>query len=240
LDTATDVGVLKIEAKNLPVAVLADSNRLRVGDIVLAIGNPFGVGQTVTSGIVSATERAGLGIVEFEDFIQTDASINPGNSGGALVDAWGRVVGINCAILSSGGGFEGIGLAVPINLARGVMQQLISHGRVYRGYLGVALQPLTSQLASSLRLPNGKGALVAGVAPNSPAARAGLREGDIIIQANGKSVESSRDLRLLLAQTPPGTRLSLTVRRVGSRKALRATLGELPSAQSFPAPPQHS
>ena len=230
-DPATDIAVLKIPVKNLPTAILGDSSQVRVGDVVLAVGNPFGVGQTVTSGIVSATDRADLGIADYEDFIQTDAAINPGNSGGALVDAQGRVVGINTVILSSGGGFEGIGLAIPINLAREVMRQLIATGRVARGYLGVSLEPVTPDLAKLLGVSPNQGALVIGVQPKSPAAQAGFRPGDIITEINGQQAGSSRRLRVLLAENTPGTQARLKVRRLGGQdKTLTATLGERPTA----------
>jgi Do/DeqQ family serine protease len=228
-DPATDLAVLKIQAQNLSTAILADSSHVRVGDVVLAIGNPFGVGQTVTSGIISATQRSNLGITEYEDFIQTDAAINPGNSGGALVDAHGRLIGINTVILSSGGGFEGIGLAIPVNLAREVMRQLITQGKVVRGYLGVSLHPLTTDLAKAFNVSRDKGALVITVQPQSPAARAGLRPGDIILELNGKASGSSRELRLQIAQTPPHSQAKLKVRRIGGEeKTLVATLEESP------------
>ena len=230
-DPPTDIAVLKIEANDLPAAILAESQDLRVGDIVLAIGNPFGVGQTVTAGIISATERSGFGITDYEDFIQTDASINPGNSGGALVDAQGRVIGISTAILSRSGGFMGIGFAVPVSLARFVMEQIIREGRVIRGYLGVYVQPITPELAKAFELPTEQGALVAGVTPESPAETAGLKEGDVIVAANGKPVESSRELRLMMAQTSPGTKVELVVIRQGERRTLAATLNELPREQ---------
>lgn len=228
-DPGTDLAVLKIDARHLCPAILADSNKARVGDVVLAIGNPFGVGQTVTSGIISATQRANLGIADYEDFIQTDAAINPGNSGGALVDARGRLIGINTVILSSGGGFEGIGLAIPINLAQDVMRQLITQGRVVRGYLGVSLHPLTTELAKAFNVSREKGALVVTVQPRSPAERAGLRPGDIITELNGQFNGSSRELRLRIAQTPPHTRARVKVRRIGGEeRTLMATLEEVP------------
>jgi Do/DeqQ family serine protease len=227
-DPATDIAVLKISARDLPAAVLGDSSQLRVGDIVLAVGNPFGVGQTVTSGIVSATERDGFGITDYEDFIQTDAAINPGNSGGALADARGRVIGINTVILSSSGGFEGIGLAVPINLARNAMEQIISRGKVVRGYLGVSLRPISSDLAQAFRLPAAKGAVVADIASKSPAAQAGIKAGDIVLETDGQAVQSSRDLRLRIAQTKPGARMNLKLLRIGGQKAVTVTLGETP------------
>src|SRR5688572_7651249 len=179
-DPQTDISVLKVEGTNLPALTITDSSNLQVGDLVLAVGNPFGVGQTVTMGIVSAVGRGGFGIVDYEDFIQTDASINPGNSGGPLVDAQGRLVGINTAILSGAGGNIGIGFSVPINMARGVMERIIEHGKVVRGFLGVKIQPVTPELASEFNLPTQSGALVGDVTPNSPAGRAGLLAGDVI------------------------------------------------------------
>ncbi len=228
IDRPTDMAVLKVNPKTrLQTAALADSNNLRVGDVILAVGDSFGVGQTVTSGIVSATERTGFGVMQYEDFIQHDAPINPGNSGGALVDSRGRVVGINSAILTSGGGSEGIGFAVPINLARDVFQQIVAHGRVVRGFLGASLRPVTSDLAKAFNLPHGHGAWVEEVAPNSPAQQAGVRKGDIITQVNSKAVGNSRELRLQIAQTPPGTRMDLKVARIGGDKTVSVTLGQL-------------
>jgi serine protease Do len=228
-DEPTDIAVLKVDATNLPSASLADSSHLRVGDIVLAIGNPFGVGETVTSGIVSGTDRDGFGISDFEDFIQTDASINPGNSGGALVDAQGHVVGISIAILSSGGGFEGIGLAVPINLARNVMSQLIARGRVVRGYLGATLHPVTPRMGQNSHVSLGKGALVTELAPDSPAAQAGMKAQDVIVEYNGRPVTNDHELRMRLAQATPGTRVHIRVRRQGSTHNLKVVLGEMPA-----------
>ncbi len=235
-DPATDIAVLKIEANtNLPAMVLADSEKLEVGDLVIAIGNPFGVGQTVTKGIISALGRGGFNITGYENFIQTDAAINPGNSGGALVDAEGRLAGINTAIMSKSGGFQGVGFAVPINMARYVMDRLTAEGKVRRGFLGISIQPLTSGLAKGLNLPaESGGVLVGGVSPNSAAEKAGVKDGDVILEVNGKKVADPRNLQLAVAQTPPGTKVTLRVLRgeVGRKageKTLTATLDELPS-----------
>lgn len=227
-DAPTDIAVLKVEATHLPTAQFADSGHLRVGDIVLAIGNPFGVGETVTSGIVSGTDRDGFGITDFEDFIQTDASINPGNSGGALVDAQGRVVGISIAILSSGGGFEGIGLAVPINLARDVMTQLITRGRVVRGYLGATLDSPTPHMGQQSHVGVLRGALVSELSPDSPAAQAGIRPHDVIVELNGRKVQNDHELRMSLAQITPGTRIRLKVQRGSRTRDIGVVLGEMP------------
>lgn len=234
-DPPTDLAVLRIDAKkSLPAIALADSDKLEVGDMVLAIGNPFAVGQTVTMGIISALQRGGFGISGYEDFIQTDAAINPGNSGGALVDVEGRLVGINTAILSRSGGFQGVGFAVPINMARYVMDRLITSGRVARGFLGINIQPLTAELAKEFNLPDeSSGVLVGEVTGNGSAAKAGLRDGDVIVEFNGKKVSDPRSLQLLVAQAGPGTRVNLKVLRGSDggkpvEKTLSATLGELP------------
>src|SRR4051812_13865963 len=231
IDKATDISVLKVEMTNLTPIVMTDSTNLHVGDIVLAVGNPFGVGQTVTMGIASAVGRGGFGITDYEDFVQTDASINPGNSGGALVDAGGRLVGINTAIISRTGGSLGIGFAVPVNLARGVMERIIKEGKVVRGYLGVYIQPITPDLAAAFKLPDSGGALVGGVSPKSPAASAGLQEGDVIVEMNGQKVEDSRNLRLKISQTSPGSKISLKVLRDGKMQNINTTLGELPNQE---------
>ena len=228
-DPQTDIAVVKVEAKELPAIAITDSDNLGVGDVVLAIGNPFGVGQTVTMGIVSAKGRAGMGIVDYEDFIQTDASINPGNSGGALVDTGGRLVGINTAILSRTGGNQGVGFAVPMNLARSVMEQLIEKGKVTRGYLGVMIQPVTPELAKEFKLSDNRGALVGDVTKDSPAEKAGLKDGDVVVQFNGKKVTDSRHLRLMVSQAAPGTKVELKVLRDGEEKSFHVKLGELPS-----------
>ena len=227
-DPPTDIAVLKINVTNsLTPITMTDSSTLQVGDVVLAVGNPFGVGQTVTMGIVSATGRGGFGIVDYEDFIQTDASINPGNSGGALVDALGRLVGIPTAIVSRSGGSMGIGFAVPADLARDVMERIITEGRVIRGYLGVYVQELTPELANAFKVQEGVGALVGGVVTNSPAMRAGIREGDVILEMNEKKVDDSRGLRLAIAQAAPNSAASFKVLREGQAKAFRVNLGQL-------------
>src|SRR5688572_24170660 len=236
-DPPTDIAVIKINLTNsLTPITITESAALQVGDVVLAVGNPFGVGQTVTMGIVSATGRGGFGIVDYEDFIQTDASINPGNSGGALVDAMGRLVGIPTAIVSRSGGSMGIGFAVPIDLARGVMERIITEGRVVRGYLGVFVQELTPELAKVFNIPEGVGALVGGVVTNSPAARAGVREGDVIVEMNNKKVDDSRILRLTIAQAAPTSTASLKVMRDGQTKNFNITLGELPTDEVAQTP----
>jgi len=223
-DPKTDLAVLKIDAKDLPAATLGDSNQLEVGDVVLAIGNPFGLGLTVTSGIISATGRGGLGIEDYEDFIQTDAAINPGNSGGALVDAQGRVVGINTAILSRSGGFQGVGFAIPIELARSVMSTLIEHGKVVRGFLGVNIQDLSTDLTDAFKVEHG--ALITGVTKGSAADAAGLQTGDVITALNGTPVEDGRRLRLSIGRFPPGTPIKVDVVRDGKVLSFEAKLGE--------------
>ena len=234
-DPPTDLAVLKVDIKtNLPALAITDSEKLEVGDMVLAIGNPFGVGQTVTLGTVSGLGRGGFEANSYENFIQTDAAINPGNSGGALVDAEGRLVGINTIILSRSGGFMGVGFAVPSNMARYVMDRLIESGRVRRGFLGINIQPLTPELAKEFNLPDeSSGVLVGGVTPNSAAAQAGVQEGDVVIALNGKKVTDPRNLQLAVAQTAPGTQIQLRVLRGerGSKpveKTLSAKLAELP------------
>jgi serine protease Do len=230
-DPATDIAVLKVDRTGLPAVTFADSAQLEVGDTVLAVGNPFGIGQTVTAGIVSGLGRGSIGIVDYEDFIQTDASINPGNSGGALTDVLGRLVGINTAILSRTGGNQGVGFAVPVNIALNVMEQIIQHGHVTRGYLGIYIQPLTPALAKAFDLPEHKGALVASVSPRSPAAQAGIKEGDVITEFNGKPITDSRQLRLMVAQTPPDTKADVRYLRGGKEQDAKVTLGELPKQE---------
>lgn len=228
-DEKTDIAILKIEAKGLPAITMTSSDNLEVGDVVLAVGNPFGVGQTVTMGIVSATQRRGLGIVGYEDFIQTDASINPGNSGGALVDAEGRLVGVPTAIFSRSGGNQGIGFAVPVNMARFVMERLIDGGKVVRGYMGLLPQPITPELAKLFKLKSQNGALVGEVVPNSPAAKAGLKDGDVIIEFNNRKVGDDNELRLMSSQTAPGTKVPVKLIRDEKEKTIDVVLAELPT-----------
>jgi Do/DeqQ family serine protease len=236
-DPKTDVAVIKIEAENLPAATLADSTKLRVGDVVFAIGNPLGVGQTVTMGIVSATGRR-VGILDevggYEDFIQTDAAINQGNSGGALIDARGRVVGINSAIISTSQGNIGIGFAIPISLANNIMHSLIETGTVARGYLGVSTDAVTSEMAESFGLKGDqKGVIITDLNPaDGPAAKAGLKREDIIIAVNDKPVTTRDDLRMVIAQTPPDTKVSVKILRDGKSLTKDVTLGKLPEENS--------
>lgn len=225
-DPDTDIAVIKIEASDLPAITMTDSNQLKVGDVVFAIGNPFGVGQAVTMGIVSAQGRA-TGIVNYENFIQTDAAINPGNSGGALVDSEGRLVGINTAILSRSGGNQGIGFAVPVNLARIVMNSLVQHGKMVRGYLGVYIQPVTSELADQFKLPAARGALIAEVMPDTPAEEAGLAEGDVVIEVDGREIRDDAQFRVIIAQTLPESEVQLKIVRDGKEKEIGVTLSEL-------------
>ena len=228
-DVATDTAVLKIDAQDLPALPISNSDNLEVGDIVLAIGNPFGLGQTVTMGIISAVGRGDLGIMRFEDFIQTDASINPGNSGGALVDADGRLVGINTAILSRSGGNQGVGFAVPVNLARAVIEGLVSNGKVSRGYLGVQPQKLTPELMKQFGLTDQNGALVSEVAPRTPAEEAGIKAGDVILEVNGKKISDDRNLRMTVSQMAPKTSVPVKLIRDGKEKTIIVKLGELPT-----------
>jgi Do/DeqQ family serine protease len=217
-DPGTDIAVLEIDAEGLTAARFADSDHLRVGDFVMAIGNPFGLGQTVTSGIISALGRTGLVRGGYEDFIQTDASINPGNSGGALINSRGELIGINTAILAPTGGNIGIGFAVPSNIARTVMEQLVDFGEVRRGRLGVAVQSVTPDIAQALGLERGVGAIVAAVEPGSAAAEAGLQRGDVIVAVDGETVETSGSLRSRIGLLEVGEDVRLTVLRNGDRR----------------------
>lgn len=227
-DPKTDLAVIKIDSNNLPAIKLGDSDKLKVGETVIAIGNPFGLNQTVTSGIVSATGRANVGIAEYEDFIQTDAAINPGNSGGALVNVRGELVGINTAIFSMSGGYQGIGFAIPSNMAKVVMDSLIKKGKVVRGWLGVSIQPVTPELAKQFGLKDNKGALVGDVVEDSPAEKAGIQHGDVIIEFDGKEVTDPSSLRNSVAGTSPGKKVSLKILRDGKVQKVDVTIAELP------------
>jgi serine protease Do len=227
-DPQTDIAVIKVDAKNLPAVTFADSNKIEVGDRVLAIGNPFGIGETVTTGIVSAkSRRPGLGL-DYEDFVQTDAAINPGNSGGALVDVEGRLIGINTAILSRNGGFQGVGLAVPANLVSQVADGLVKHGKVVRGYLGVGAQDLTPALAETMGLKTQRGALIADVQPDTPASKGGLKNGDVITAVDGQPIEDAHKLTFAVGAVSPGTKLELEVLRDGNTEIVTVTTAERP------------
>ncbi len=228
-DPDSDIAVVQIQGERLDALPLADSDQLQVGDFVVAIGNPFGLGQTVTSGIISALGRSGLGIEGYEDFIQTDASINPGNSGGALVNLRGELVGINTAILAPGGGNVGIGFAIPINMAKQIMQQLIEYGEVSRGQLGVTAQDLTQELAEALNIDTTQATVIAQVETGSPAERAGLAVGDIIVTINGKPVTSSADVRNQVGLLRAGSTIELGVLRDGRQRTVKAVI-EAPQA----------
>ncbi len=231
-DSESDVAVIQVPARNLTALPLADSDRLRVGDFVVAIGNPFGLGQTVTSGIVSALGRTGLGIQGYEDFIQTDASINPGNSGGALVNLRGELVGINTAIIAPGGGNVGIGFAIPANMVARLMEQIIAHGSVRRGQLGVSVQDLTPELARAFNLPASQGAVIAQVSPHSTATKAGLKEGDVVLRVNERSIRDGGGLRNAIGLLEVGETVRLEILRDGKPLTLDAKVGEYVPAKA--------
>jgi serine protease Do len=232
IDPKADLAVIQLQGTvpALKPLTFGDSSTLRLGEVVLAIGDPFGVGKSVTMGIVSAKGRGGMGIEEYEDFIQTDAAINPGNSGGALVNLRGELVGINTAIASKSGGYAGIGFAIPTNMARPIMEQLIKDGKVSRGYLGVDIATVTPLLAKENNLPAPRGVLVSGIDPDGPAAKTGLAEGDIVVGINGTETRTSDVLRNTVAMIKPGTNVELqVVRKNGAKTTVKAKLGELPS-----------
>src|SRR5437870_4993958 len=232
-DPGTDVALLKIEEKNLPAITFADSDKARAGDVVLALGNPFGLRQTVTMGIISAVGRGGMGIVDYENFIQTDAAINMGNSGGALVDTEGRLLGINTAIFSRSGGSQGVGFAIPANLARDVMQSLREKGRVVRGYIGTSVQTLTPELAEAMKFKGQPtGALVGEVVPKSPSEKAGMKTGDVITSVNGKKISDSREVRLMIGSMAPGKKVQIEVNREGQNKNINVELAEMPAGEA--------
>jgi serine protease Do len=227
-DPKSDVAVLRVDAKDLPAIAVADSSKIRVGDLVLAIGNPFGIGQTVTMGIISAVGRANLGITDYEDFIQTDAAINPGNSGGALVTMDGLLVGINTAIVSRTGGYQGVGFAIPSNMAMQVKDSLLRHGKVIRGWLGVAIQDVTEGLGESIGVPANGGVLVSDVTPDGPADKAGLRRGDVITAIDGVKTNDSGHLRNVVALAGKGKKVRVDLVRGGKQHSFDVTLGEQP------------
>jgi serine protease Do len=241
-DPKTDIAVVKVDnAGTMEPVTIGDSDKVQVGDYVLAVGNPFGIGKTVTMGIVSATGRANLGIEDYEDFIQTDAAINHGNSGGALVNDRGELIGINTAILANGSeGNQGIGFAVPVTVARNVMDQIIKNGKVTRAYLGVMAQEVTPAIARAFKEPEVRGALVGDVTPNSPAEKAGLQKGDIILDVNGKPVNGSAELRMHVSLMAPGTKVQVTVFRDGAQKTLPVTLAEMPTETAKADQPEGS
>ncbi len=240
-DPGTDVALLKIDEKNLPGITFADSDKARAGDIVLAVGNPFGLRQTVTMGIISAVGRGGMGIVDYENFIQTDAAINMGNSGGALVDIKGELLGINTAIFSRSGGNQGVGFAIPANLARDVMQSLREKGRVVRGYIGASVQTLTPELAEAMKLKGQPtGALVGEVAAKTPSEKAGMKTGDVITAVNGKKISDARELRLMIGSMAPGSKAQIQVNREGQTKMFDVQLAEMPAGVTEEGGPEAS
>ncbi|MBI5026201.1 MAG: DegQ family serine endoprotease [Nitrospirae bacterium] len=231
-DPKTDLAIIKIKANGLPVIPWGNSDKLQVGEFVLAIGSPFGLSHTVTMGIISAVGRANVGIADYEDFIQTDAAINPGNSGGPLVNINGELIGITTAIFSKSGGYQGIGFAVPSNMARLIMEQLLKSGKVTRGWLGVSIQEITPELGREFGLKSLKGALVSEVFRGSPAEKAGVRRGDVILEFNGKTIEDVGYLRNMVAQTSPGSSIKIKIIRDGKTINVEATIAELPKEVS--------
>jgi len=236
-DPKTDIAVLKIDAANLPAITIADSAKVEIGDYAIAIGNPFGVGKTVTMGIVSATGRSRLGIEDYEDFIQTDAAINPGNSGGALVNDQGQLIGINTAIIAHGSeGNQGIGFAIPSNLARNVMEQIVSKGRVTRAYLGIVPQDVTPSVAKAFGRSEVSGALVGDVSAGSPAQKADIERGDIIVEVDGRPIADSNQLRMMISMMRPDSSVNVKLVRDGTQRTVTVNLGELPTTQAAVEP----
>jgi serine protease Do len=230
-DPKTDIAVVKIDAKDLPAIKIGESRSLKPGDVVIAIGNPFGLNQTITMGIVSATGRSNVGISAYEDFIQTDAAINPGNSGGALVNTDGELVGINTAIFSTSGGYMGIGFAIPSDMADSVAQSIIKYGKVIRGWLGISIQDITPDLAKSLSISQEHGALVTDVMKGSPAEKAGFTRGDLIVEFDGQQVDNTTNLRNMAANTAPGKKVEVKVIRDGKEVSLTVKIGEMPETK---------
>ncbi|MGC2062768.1 MAG: DegQ family serine endoprotease [Thermodesulfovibrionales bacterium] len=228
-DPKTEISIVKIEAKDLPTLPWGNSEKLQVGEIVLAVGNPYGLNQTVTMGIVSAIGRANVGIADYEDFIQTDAAINPGNSGGALVNPRGELVGINTAIFSTSGGYQGIGFAIPSNMIKSIMDSLVKKGKVVRGWLGVSIQKITPELSKQFNMKEESGVLVSDAVENSPAEKAGIRRGDIITEYDGKRTDEPYQLRNMVANTQPGEEHVLTILREGTRQSIKVVIGDVPS-----------
>jgi len=237
-DPRTDIALLKVDAGGLPTLAFDDSSKLKVGDLVFAIGDPFGIGETATMGIVSATGRAVGGIEHYENFIQTDAAINPGNSGGALIDTHGNLVGINTAIISGGGGNEGVGFAIPVDMAREIIEQLAEHGKVIRGYMGVHIQSVSPDMAKAFGLSQGGGALIGDVTPGGPAAKAGLQRGDIILELNDTTISGPDDLSVRISEMAPGSVAHLKVYRDGHTQEVDVTLGTYPEENNQPGAPE--
>ncbi len=230
-DSRTDIAVIKISEHNLPTMTWGDSDKLKVGEIVLAIGNPYGLNQTITMGIVSALGRSGIGITDYEDFIQTDAAINPGNSGGALVNTKGEIIGINTAIFSVSGGYQGIGFAIPANMARHTMESIINQGRVVRGYMGVTIQALTAELSKQFNLKDEKGALLVDIVEDGPADKGGLKRGDVVTEYDGKKIDTPQQFRNMVATSRPGKTVQISIIRDGKALTTSVVIGELPAEQ---------
>jgi serine protease Do len=236
MDPRTDIAIIKINEKNLPTISWGDSDKLRVGEIVLAVGNPYGLSQTITMGIISALGRSGIGITDYEDFIQTDAAINPGNSGGALVNNKGELIGINTAIFSTSGGYQGIGFAIPSNMVKTVMDSIVNHGRVVRGWLGVQIQPLTPDLAKQFGLKDETGVLLVDTVEDSPAEKGGLKRGDVIVKYDSKKVDNPFQFKNMVASTRPGKLVEINIIRNGNPLTLKVTIGELPIEPQIVSP----